>query len=161
MTSWKSVGALAAFVAVGAIALACSDSTSSPQLDPNGIAYSFVVVGCNRLAAPETLGVVSTANVVQLNRDFADIAALNPKPNFLFFAGDLVFGYTNDTLALDRELKGWVSLYQASPLAASGVELVAIPGNHETDNLAKIAVPAAERVWLRDMAQYISRGGNG
>jgi hypothetical protein len=146
----------------GALALACSSSsTTSPPLDPNGIAYSFAVVGCNRLAAPESIGVVSTANVQQLNRTFADIAAMNPKPNFLFFAGDLVFGYTNDSTALDRELKGWIALYQASPLASSGVELVTIPGNHETDNLAKVAYGPGERVWLRDMAQYISRGGNG
>lgn len=147
--------------AVGVVALSCSDSSSEPQLDPNGVAYSFVVLGCNRVAAPESLGVVSTANVQELNRTFADIAGLTPKPNFLFFAGDLVFGYTSDSTALDRELKGWISLYQASPLAASGVELITIPGNHETDNLSKIAYPPGERVWLRDMAQYIGRGGNG
>src|ERR1700712_5655126 len=91
----------------GVILLSCSDSgTTAPQLDPNGVAYSFVVVGCNRVAAPESLGVVSTANVQELNRTFADIAAMSPKPNFLFFTGDLVFGYTNDSTALDRELKG-------------------------------------------------------
>lgn len=144
-----------------AVVLSCSKDATAPQLDPNAVAYSFAVVGCNRLAAPESLGVVSTANVQQLNRTFADIAAMSPKPTFLFFAGDLVFGYTNDSTALDRELKGWIALYQASPLAVSGVELVTLPGNHETDNLAKVAVPSGERVWLRDMAAYIGRGGNG
>ena len=149
-------------VGIAAVAYACSDSDStSPTVEPDGIAYSFVVVGCNRLAAPESAGVVSTANVAELNRDFSEIAAISPKPKFLFFAGDLVFGYTSDSTALDRELKGWISLYQASPLPASGVELVAIPGNHETDNLAKVAYPPGERVWLRDMAPYITRGGNG
>ncbi len=151
-------------VAAAAITISCSDKgspTAAAITDPNGIAYSFVVVGCNRLAAPESLGVVSTANVQQLNRDFADIAAMNPKPAFLFFTGDLVFGYTNDTTALDRELKGWIALYQASTLPASGVELVVTPGNHETDNLAKIATPANERTFLRDMAPYMTRGGNG
>jgi hypothetical protein len=142
------------------VALSCSDSTT-PQLDPNGVAYSFVVIGCNRVAAAESLGVVSTANVPELNRTFADIAGLTPKPNFLFFAGDLVFGQSNDTTVLDRELKAWIGLYQASPLANSGVELVAIPGNHESGNLAKVAFAAGERVWLRDMTAYIGRGGNG
>lgn len=141
--------------------LSCSTATTDALVDPNGIAYSFAVVGCNRLAAPDSLGVVSTANVQQLNRTFSDIAAMNVKPNFLFFAGDMVFGYTNDSTALDRELRGWIALYQASPLASSGVELVTIPGNHETDNLAKVAVPSAERVWLRDMSAYTGRGGNG
>jgi hypothetical protein len=161
MHMMRPVVAGALLVGAGALLLSCSGSTSEPKLDPNGIAYSFAVIGCNRLAAPESLGVISTANVQQLNRDFIDIAAMNPRPSFLFFAGDLVFGYTNDTTALDRELKGWIAVYQASPLASSGVELVTVPGNHETDNLAKVAVPAAERVWLRDMAPYIARGGNG
>jgi hypothetical protein len=152
-----------AIMAASAVLLSCSDkaSTTAAISDPNGIAYSFVVLGCNRLAATETLGVASTANVQQLNRDFIDIAAMNPKPAFLFFAGDLVLGYTNDTTSLDRELKAWIALYQASPLATSGVELVTTPGNHETDNAAKLATAANERTWLRDMAPYITRGGNG
>jgi len=161
-TKRRAIATLVLFAA-SAVALSCSDkaATTAANSDPNGIAYSFVVVGCNRLAATESLGVVSTANVQQLNRDFIDIAAMNPKPNFLFFTGDLVFGYTNDTTALDRELKGWIALYQASPLPASGVELITTPGNHETDNLAKIATASNERTWLRDMAAYIGRGGNG
>jgi len=161
MSTLRPALVVAAFIGMTAGILSCSKDTTGPQLDPNGIAYSFAVVGCNRLAAPESLGVVSTANVQQLNRTFADIAAMNPKPNLLFFTGDLVFGYTNDSTALDRELKGWIALYQASPLAGSGVELITVPGNHETDNLAKIAYPPGERVWLRDMAAYITRGGNG
>jgi hypothetical protein len=147
-----------ALAGVSVAAFACSDSVGQ---DPNGIAYSFAVIGCNRVAAPESIGVVSTANVPELNATFADIAAMNPKPAFLFFAGDLVFGYTSDSAALDRELKGWIALYQASPLNGSGVELVAVPGNHETDNLAKVAYEPGERTWLRDMAAYITRGGNG
>jgi hypothetical protein len=161
MRTIKPALAVTGFIGMTAAILSCSKDATAPQLDPNAIAYSFAVIGCNRLAAPESLGVVSTANVQQLNRTFADIAAMNPKPNFLFFAGDLVFGYTNDSTALDRELKGWIALYQASPLAGSGVELITIPGNHETDNLAKIAYQPGERVWLRDMAAYIGRGGNG
>ncbi|CAN5922232.1 hypothetical protein BH11GEM2_BH11GEM2_21770 [soil metagenome] len=152
--------ALASFAA-SVLLLSCSTSTTDATIDPNGVAYSFAVIGCNRLAAPESLGVVSTANVQQLKRTFADIAAMTVKPNFLFFAGDMVFGYTNDSTALDRELKGWIALYQASPLANIGVELVTIPGNHETDNKAKVAVPSAERVWLREMGAYVGRGGNG
>lgn len=147
-----------ALIAVSIAAVSCSDSTAQ---DPNAVTYSFAIIGCNRVAAPESIGVVSTANVPELNRTFADIAASNPKPAFLFFAGDLVFGYTNDSTALDRELKGWIALYEASPLPASGVELVTIPGNHETDNLSKVAYEPGERTWLRDMAAYITRGGNG
>jgi hypothetical protein len=160
----RSAVVLLLIAATSAIVIACGDTKSSataPTLDPNGIAYSFVVLGCNRLAATETLGVASTANVQELNRTFADVAALSPKPNFLFMDGDLVLGYTNDSTALDKELQAWIALYKASPLATSGVELVTIPGNHETQNVAKISTAPAERVWLRDMAAYITRGGNG
>ncbi|HEY2165367.1 MAG TPA: metallophosphoesterase [Gemmatimonadaceae bacterium] len=161
MTARNRLFAAAALTFAAAVAISCGSDSTGPTVDPNGVAFSFVVLGCNRVAAPESLGVVSTANVAELNRTFADVAAISPKPNFLFFAGDLVFGYTNDSTALDRELKGWISLYQASHLPASGIELITVPGNHETDNLAKIAYPPGERVWLRDMAAYITRGGNG
>jgi hypothetical protein len=153
---------LAAFtLLVLVVAYACSNDSTEPALDPNGVAYSFVTVGCNRVAAGDTIGNISTANVNQLNRTFADIAALSPKPNFLFFTGDMVLGYTNDSTNLDKELKGWLALWQASPAAAAGIELVAVPGNHETENVAKVATAPAERVWLRDMAAVIARGGNG
>ena len=153
-----------ASLAVGTtlIALACSDSSpSAPVLDPNGVAYSFVTLGCNRVAAGDTIGNVSTANVAQLNKTYADIAAISPKPNYLFFTGDMVLGYTNDSLNLDKELKAWVALWQASPAAAAGIELVAVPGNHETENVAKVANSPAERTWVRDLGPYIAHGGNG
>ncbi len=160
----RSAVVLLLIAATSAIVMSCGDTknaATAPTLDPNGIAYSFVVLGCNRLAATETLGVASSANVQELNRTFADVAALSPKPNFLFMDGDLVLGYTNDSTNLDKELQAWIALYKASPLATSGVELVTIPGNHETDNLAKVAYAPGERTWLRDMAPYITRGGNG
>ena len=142
------------------IAQSCTNS-SAPNVDPNGIAYSFAVFGCNRVNAADTIGNPSTANVAQLNQSFADIAALNPRPKFLVFAGDEVLGYTNDTTALAKELTAWRALYEASPLANSGVELVALPGNHEVQGATHIAYAAAERTWLRIMAPYIGRGGNG
>jgi hypothetical protein len=138
----------------------CSD-TSSPTLSPFAPAYSFVVVGCNRVDKADTAGNVSTANIVQLTRTFNDIAALNPRPKFLFFAGDLTLGYTSDTVQLAKELQAWRALYEASPLPGLGIELVAIPGNHETQNISKIAYAPGERTWLRVMAPYITRGGNG
>lgn len=146
--------------AAAAVGIACTKSTA-PALDPNGVAYSFVTLGCNRVAAGDTIGNVSTANVAQLNQTFADIATLNPKPNLLFFTGDMVLGYTNDSTNLDKELKAWVGLWEASPAKTAGIELIAVPGNHETENVAKVATAPAERVWLRDLAPYIARGGNG
>jgi hypothetical protein len=138
----------------------CIDA-SSPALNPYAPEFSFAVVGCNRLDKADTAGNVSTANIAQLTRTFADIATMNPRPAFLFFAGDLTLGYTSDTVQLAKELQAWRALYEASPLPASGVELVAIAGNHEVQGANKIAYAAAERTWLRVMAPYITRGGNG
>ena len=78
--------------ATGAIVISCGNdkTATAPAVDPNAVAYSFVVIGCNRLAAPESIGVVSTANVQELNRTFSDIASITPKPSFLFFDGDLI-----------------------------------------------------------------------
>ncbi|HEY0779838.1 MAG TPA: metallophosphoesterase family protein, partial [Gemmatirosa sp.] len=147
------------FVTVGVV-LACTDTTAAIA-NPAAPRVTFAVIGCNRVDAADTLGDTSTANVEELTRTFQDIAALPVKPRFLFFTGDLVFGYTPDTLQLDRELRAWRTLYEASPLPALGVELVAMPGNHEMQNLSKVATAAAERTWLRDMQPYIMRGGNG
>ena len=149
------------WLACGAAAfLGCSD-TSGPSLHPNQPALTFAIVGCNRLDKADTAGDTSTANIPQLTRTFNEIAAMNPRPKFLFFAGDLTLGYTSDTVKLASELQAWRHLYEASPLPASGVELVAIPGNHETQGANKISYAAAERTWLRVMAPYITRGGNG
>jgi hypothetical protein len=76
----------------------------------------------------------------------------------------MVFGYaqnTTDTLALARELPAWVELWQASPAAAAGIELVPLEGNHEVQTKAKVAFAAGERAWLREMGPYIPRAGNG
>ena len=128
--------------------------------------FSFVVMGCNRVdpalvspaMAPEDFP--STANVPQLNRTFAEVAAMNPLPDYFFMAGDLVMGYTNDNAALRAQLNAWVELYKASPLYGTSVKLVAIPGNHETQNAAKVTTLEAEQTWLEIMAPYIV-GANG
>jgi hypothetical protein len=151
------LGALAGAVA----ALSCSNSSAPNGPDPNAVAFSFAVFGCNRVAAADTLGNPSTANVPQLNQSFADIAALSPRPKFLFFVGDEVLGYAADTNLLAKQLTAWRALYEASPLATAGVELVAIPGNHEVEGANHLANAALERTWLRVMAPYVSRGGNG
>ena len=152
--------ALIGLLTTAGVVLACTDTTS-PITDPAAARLSFAVIGCNRVDAADTLGNTSTANIEQLTRTFQEIAALPVRPKFLFFTGDLVFGYTNDTLQLARQLTSWRQLYEASPLPGLGVELVAIPGNHEVQNLSKVATASAERTWLRVMQPYVTRGGNG
>jgi hypothetical protein len=131
----------------------------------NDVAYSFAVIGCNRIDYTDTSASnPSTANLVQLQRTFQEIAALDPKPAMLFFTGDLVLGLTRDTAKLAAELQAWLAVYNASPLAGSGIRLVALPGNHEAlyldSTYAELPDPGFERVWLRLMAPYIA-GSNG
>jgi hypothetical protein len=126
--------------------------------------YTFVVAGDNRVAPEDTVGNPSTTNTYQLKRMFTEIAGLKPLPKFLFFNGDLVLGYTDgDTVRLARELREWIKIYKESSLANTEVKLVAIPGNHEIVEKVgsgKIALPAYERVFVREMKEYIS-GDNG
>jgi len=134
-------------------------STESKAAAPS---YSFVVVGCNRLNDVDTAGSPSTANLPQLNRLFNELSTRTPVPDYLFFAGDLVLGYTKDTVELERQLKEWLKVYKASSLASKSTKLVVIPGNHETQDkkAGKKSFPGAERTWLRVMADYIV-GSNG
>lgn len=127
--------------------------------------YSFAVVGCNRVDYLDTAATtgtanatgLSTANVYQLKRMFSEVANLSPKPKYLFLPGDVVMGYINDTAALSKQLKGWKSLYYASPIATSGIIVVVIPGNHETQDKAagKKSFAAAERTFVREMDSFI------
>ena len=116
-----------------------SETVSQPQpATPTGavrdtLAYSFAVLGCNRIdnADVNLATNPSTANVPQLTRTFDDLAALRPVPDYLFFMGDMVLGYSPDTAVIGRELRAWVALYRAAPLSRTGIRMVAMPGNHE------------------------------
>ena len=126
------------------------------------VRLSFAYVGCNRISkADVSTSNPSTANLEQLKRTFAEVAALEPKPKYFFFVGDMVLGYTNE-IDLETQLTAWSAIYAASPLAGSGVKLVALPGNHEMENKAagKLAYRAAETTFVRVMAPYIL-GSNG
>jgi len=130
--------------------------------DDRSRSFSFVLVGCNRVdVADVTPENPSTANIEQLNRTFREVAELRPLPKFFFFVGDLVYGYNSDASVIEDELIAWRELYENSSLPELGVELVAIPGNHEVQGDDRLAYLAAEEVWLRVMEPYIARGGNG
>ena len=103
-----------------------------PASDP--VVYSFVFLGCNRL---DSAGIAATkskssANVIQLQQDFTEIAALKPAPRLVFFAGDIVNGLTAGTLDLHKQLPSWVELVtKNNPLNLEATRLVAFTGNHE------------------------------
>jgi hypothetical protein len=127
----------------------------------DSVMYSFVVLGCNRVDKGDvTVTDPSTANLPQLTRTFADIAAIKPTPNFFFDVGDLVVGET-DSISVATQLIAWKALWEASPAKAAGIELVPVAGNHETMDAFKNAKAFGEQAWLNVMAPYNKRGGNG
>jgi hypothetical protein len=148
------------FLCISASLLLSCKKNNNP--DDTSVAYSFVVVGCNRIDKADSNLTLnpSTANVAQLNRTLEDVAVLSPKPKYLFFAGDMVLGNTSDPAVLRNQLEAWKKIYEASPVKAAGIELVAIQGNHESQTEGKQAVPSAEEDWCTIMAPYI-HGSNG
>jgi len=76
---------------------------------------------------------ITTANLAQLKRIFEELSAMERKPELFFFLGDLVEGEKFD-VTLERQLPAWFAQYNDpgfSPISQSGIELVAVPGNHE------------------------------
>ena len=127
--------------------------------------YTFVVIGDDRVDAKDTTGNPATINLQNFKRILNDIALEKITPRYLFVNGDLVYGHTNaaDTARLAKELTEWIKVYEASPLPARGVKLVAIPGNHETcdgEQPQQKAIAGNEAVFVRVMNNYIA-GNNG
>ena len=140
-------------------------------VDPDSIAFSFVFMGCNRVDGKDTRNSntnASTANIPELERTFNEIAGLNPAPAFYFFLGDEVLGLEKDTSALSTQLQAWKLQYANkifSGLPASGIQLVAIPGNHEMlyetkTKKGKEEVPNkhATDTWINQMSSYMPTG---
>ena len=156
----------------GLLALPACHTEAASQPQPNApsnavvrdtLAYSFVVLGCNRIdnADVNLTTNPSTANLPQLNRSYADIAALKPVPDYLFFMGDMVLGYSPDTAVIGRELRAWVAVYRAAPLSRTGIRMVAMPGNHEVMSGKNLpAFVGAEMTWRAALRPYLA-GNNG
>ena len=116
--------------------------------DARELLANFAYLGCNRVGySAQTPSEPSTANVAQMQQTFKDIEALPVKPDYFFFAGDLVLGMSADKgETLTNELNAWKTLYDKSDFAASGIELLPLPGNHEAD--------ASEEVSPGDYIEY-------
>ncbi len=127
------------------------------KADP--IIDSFAFFGCNRTekdAWNPTLN-PSSANLPQLRRTFADIAALKPRPSMLFVLGDLVLGYGDDQ---GQEVKGqldaWYSEYKSSPIAKPPL-LIPVSGNHELNRkVGKDKLPSSftAAIWNGWLEKY-------
>jgi hypothetical protein len=147
-------------------------SLSDTTINPDSVLFSFVFMGCNRVDGKDIGNSntnASTANIPELQRTFNEIAALPVKPVYYFFLGDEVLGLENDTAVLSSQLTAWKEQYQNtafSALPSSGIQLVAIPGNHEmlfeqkTKKGKQEEVPNANalQVWMNHMSNYMPSG---
>ena len=135
------------------------------------ILYSFVTVGCNRIAWSDDGSAwkssadynAAHANLNQLTATFDDVLKLQHTPDYFFFTGDMVLAENSDTTVLIDQLTAWKALYDSHPIARSSVKMVAIPGNHEflyslgkAHNFEEVSNPAANKIWLRIMGDFIA-----
>lgn len=99
------------------------------------VALSFAFFGCNRLDKKDAEAQLptnpSSANLPQLERTYADLAALSPIPELVFGGGDLVNNYADDNgETLIKQMTGWANHFKGSVLAGK-TTMVPFPGNHE------------------------------
>ncbi|WP_298539581.1 metallophosphoesterase [uncultured Aquimarina sp.] len=137
----------------------------------DSVLFSFSFVGCNRVQYGDwhndNATNASTANLSVLKRIFDDVTSLKQKPSLFFFLGDLVLA-ESDTINLDKQLKAWVELYENkafSTISDSGIELVAVPGNHEmlfynTKDDKEYPLIGSTPVWMKYMKPYIPADRN-
>lgn len=137
----------------------------------DSIEYSFVFLGCNRVDRHQEYDTTatngSTANLYAMKRIWNEVAELDKKPDLFFFLGDMVLGEST-TAKLDSQLKDWVSLYKDtnfSAISTSGIETVAVPGNHEMLYWADYGVKGhdewplkgATEIWMNHMTEFMPK----
>ncbi len=133
--------------------------------------FSFSFMGCNRVNSGDAVdSIPSTANKYALQRIFKELTVTQDQPELFFFLGDLVLAET--TLPnLDSQLKAWESLYKSDAFSSSGIELVAVPGNHEMLYAKKVKtkhhkngkwkefpLKGSTDIWLNYMKPYMPSG---
>jgi len=131
------------------------------EATPDEIVYSFAFVGCNRVDWKDTAigwySNASTANIPALTMIVEDVVNAPRKVDAFFFLGDIVVG-ESDTCKLNTQLEAWKTLLKDSTsILSSGIELIAVPGNHEMLESGSTEVPleGTTDIWMRHMADYL------
>jgi len=136
------------------------------------VVFSFAFLGCNRVEKGDVYdSIPSTANKYVLERIFDEVSAQSIKPEIFFFLGDMVLAATTKA-KLNSQLKAWKTLYENDSISRSGIEMIAVPGNHELlynkmvkvkkkgkkkKKHEKIQIPLAGStdIWLKHMKPYM------
>ncbi|NQY30487.1 MAG: metallophosphoesterase [Flavobacteriaceae bacterium] len=135
----------------------------------DSVLFSFTFLGCNRVDRKQqhdtTATNGSTANLSALKRIWTEIADLERKPDLFFFLGDMVLAEST-TENLDNQLQDWVKLYNNtsfSKISNSGIEMVAVPGNHEMlywhdyniPNHDEWPLKGSTKIWMNHMSDFM------
>lgn len=146
-----------------------NDNVREDEASADSVLLSFVFVGCNRVDRGDVGNSAATdkssANVAALQRLFHEISAMGRKPDVFFFLGDLVYG-ESDLPTLNSQLQAWAQLYKDtafSSISTSGIEMVAVPGNHEMLTYKKVSgsqhdewpLKGSIDIWLQYMAEFM------
>lgn len=134
--------------------------TPSPPPEPevDVIASSFVFVGCNRLWWKDLDRNKSSANTDVLKNIFSHVAASSTKTDYFFFLGDIVNGENFTAEVVNDQLSAWNEAYDRSDFSnfkKSGIELIAVPGNHEMLNRNELPLVGTTEAWMKNMKKYM------
>ncbi len=156
-------------IALLSIIFSCSHQKEVAETSlKDEIQLSFAFIGCNRISYTDRKeSNASKANVPAVQRIFKELSAMERKPELLFFLGDLVLG-EQDTSALSTQLEAWVKQYKDpdfSAISTSGIELVAVTGNHEmlfydVKTKGEFPLEGATEDWLLYMSEYMPTDRN-
>lgn len=145
-------------------------NVQAPAVEADSVLLSFAFVGCNRVERQQLADTSATdgssANLSALKRIFDDLSNQPQKPSLLFFLGDLVCAEST-TEVLNSQLDAWCKLYNNtafSNISRSGIELVAVPGNHEMLFYQKPKVNGHDEwplkgstdIWMKHMAPFFT-----
>lgn len=144
-------------------------SATNTTEEKDTLLFSFSFAGCNRIdyndRNNDSATNASKANLSALKRIFNELSREQQKPVLLFFLGDMVLA-ENTTEDLDNQLAAWVEQYRDSSFSkiqASGIELVAVPGNHEMLYYKNYGISGhdewplkgATDIWMKHMQVYM------
>lgn len=169
------------YLLLAAIVVSCNSNVTKKEdniktkplssIKKDSVTYSFVFLGCNRVDRHQeydsTATNASTANLYAMKRIWNEVSNLDKKPDIFFFLGDMVLGESN-SVKLDSQLKAWVELYNDtsfSGINTSGIETVAVPGNHEMLYYHDYRVPnhdewplkGATKLWMQHMKEFMPK----
>jgi 3',5'-cyclic AMP phosphodiesterase CpdA len=137
-------------VAVLVTLLACAQSSLAAP-------FSFVAMSDSRgdsLSEP--------INAAVLSAMVAKVLALQPRPAFVLFAGDLVFGQRDcpagRPLRLAEHLQAWQKA--VAPLTGAGIRVYAVPGNHEISGSSAAELQKGCREMLGELQYAFEHEGS-